>query len=351
MEILFYLSNGTCASKLPNNNNLFFIKEMKRVENGSSTFYYEGDQILYDIDSLCVSLYDLFQIKIFKTRDYYQNLDLLPYGIIHAGLDSDCDISKEKFERYFSEKLFSEPIDSKKSCQKQTIENLEELNDLKYQYAYNADCQCLINTLQELILSSNDSFVGFYKLLCTIPGQVDFVDDYYAINNQGRLAFNMLYSLIIQVYSILDIMTKIVYELEHLKESYKTYHKLSSQKILYGDKKRLLIDVKGTVFEKCRTLSIFENLRNEIIHNATWEMHSKVFFKMDGNNVIDRTIYFPDFTKEGTLVTYKNRKRFFAQGKKVNKELPKLYTEVLNRIYFTLNKILLNQNNRNKFYR
>jgi hypothetical protein len=99
------------------------------------------------------------------------------------------------------------------------------------------------------------------------------------------------------------------------------------------------MDTQGTVFESCRTTSIIENLRNELVHNATWEMNPKVFFATAVGKVTERCIYLPDFTAEGTLVTFNNRKRFFADGKKVNEELPALYFDLMQRVSTTLYKI------------
>lgn len=115
--------------------------------------------------------------------------------------------------------------------------------------------------------------------------------------------------------------------------------------MVYGGKKHLRMNVAGTIFEKCRTVSIIENLRNELVHNATWEMNPKIFITSQDGKIVERHIFLPDFTEEGTLVTYKNRKRFFANGNKVNEELPRLYFDILQRTYVTLTKFLNMINN------
>ena len=81
------------------------------------------------------------------------------------------------------------------------------------------------------------------------------------------------------------------------------------------------------------------NLRNELIHNATWEMNPKIFFKVQNNKLTEKCIYMPDFSKEGNLITYKNRKRFYAQGKRLNEELPKIYFDILKRILITIQRM------------
>ena len=43
---------------------------------------------------------------------------------------------------------------------------------MKYMYAYVADCQCLINTLQQLLVGTYFSFVNFYKSLCNVKSLI-----------------------------------------------------------------------------------------------------------------------------------------------------------------------------------
>lgn len=331
----FYLSNGTTASEPPAEG-VFFIQENREIDYYHSRYSYQGDRIVYAVLDHCVKLYDLFQNKIFTQPDeYYKYIDMVPIGLMSAGLDSDVDIPRQYFERYFTEGIYADLI-KQESISEDLAAMISEIDRLKYRYAYVADCQSLTGTLQELILATNDSFIGFYKLLCNVPETDGLEGTYFALNSEGRLAFNMLHSLIIQVYSILDITTKIVYELEHLKECTNKYEKLASKGKLFGDKKDLTLDKTGTIFEKCRAISIFENLRNELIHNATWEMYPKVFFIKENGKLTERVIHFPDFNEDGNLVTYKNRKRFFADGKRVNEELPLLYLEVMQRLYKTV---------------
>ena len=173
------------------------------------------------------------------------------------------------------------------------------------------------------------------------PSMISSANAYCAMGPDSRMVYSFLYSFIIQTYSSFDILTKIAYELENIKPCEEGYAKLASNKILYGDKKRLHMNVAGTVFEKCRTTSIIENLRNELVHNATWEMNPKIFITSNNGVVVERHIFFPDFTDEGTIITYKNRKRFFANGNKVNEELPRLYFDILQRVHITLTKLLI----------
>lgn len=342
MEYKFILDDGISVYILPENYKGFYIQDNGKSKGFFSRFWYKGDEILYDLDALCVTLYDIFEEKIFDVNEeYLRSVYLMPQGIRRSGLDSDFGLDKDSFKRYFEKSLIElNTIEGKemKSAVKDKISNLDKM---KYKYAYLVDCQSLINTLQELLLGSNSSFIGFYKLLSEVPATIDFCDDYYSISPEGRLVYNMLYSLIIQVNSIFDILTKIVYELENIKDCTTSYKKLASNKILFGKSDMLTkINKEGTIFQKDRLVSIFKSLRNEIVHNATWEMNPKIFFKEEDSILKERCIYLPDFDSDGKLVTYVNRKRFFSDGKKVNEELPSLYLGILGRIENTLLEII-----------
>lgn len=339
MKYVFYLQNGTVADALPEEYEKFYVAENVDTNSELSRYNYPGDDIQYTLDALCVELYDTFQNAIFPSRDeYYENYDIQPQWISRAGLDSAFDMSKDETARCFStsipERMAEIGIRSEK-----LLDAYREIEKKKFRYAYTADCQSLVNTLQELILSVHSSFVGFYKHLCSLHPVPRMDGVYYECSIESRMVFSFLYNCIIQSYSIFDILTKIAYELEHLKKCESCYEKLAASKILYGDRAKLKIDPAGTIFEKCRTTSIVENLRNELVHNATWEMSPKIYILTEEGKITERHILMPDFTIENTLMTFKSRKRFFANGNKVNDELPVLYADIMRRVYATLNKL------------
>ena len=339
MKFVFYLQNGTKKEALPEGYDSFYIAENIETTSELNRYYYPGDEIQYTLDALCVELYDVFQNAIFSSRDeFYKNYDVQPQWISRAGLDSDFDMSKDETARCFSTpipvRMAELGIKNKKS-----LEIFQEIDTKKFRYAYTADCQSLVNTLQEIILGCHSSFVGFYKHLCALHTIPKMEHVYFECSPESRMVYSFLYSFFIQSYSMFDILTKIAYELEHLKTCASTYVKLAASNILYGARTDLKIDPIGTVFEKCRTTSVIENLRNELVHNATWEMNPKVFIMTEAGQIRERHILMPDFTAENTLMTFKNRKRFFAQGKKVNDELPVLYFDVMQRVYTTLERL------------
>lgn len=342
MEYIFYLQNGIKADTLPEGYDGFYVVE--RIQSASSVgkYSYAGDGIQYELDALCVELYDVFQNAVFSTQEeFYKHIEMQPQWISRAGLDSDFGMSKDILVACFS-KSIQEKIAELGVTDEKSLDIYKEIDENKFKYAYVADCQSLVNTLQELLLGCHSSIVGFYKHLCSLHEEPVMEGIYHECSLDSKMVFSFLYSFIIQSYSTFDLLTKITYEIENLKTCEASYERLASSGRLYGDKRKLKIDKGGTVFEKCKTTSIIENLRDELVHNATWEMNPKIFIRPEGGRVIERYIFFPDVTEEGTLQTYKNRKRFFFDGKKVNDVLPKLYFDVMERVYCTLYKLIQN---------
>ena len=343
MKNIFYLQSGIAVEALPDGYSDFYVAECLGATSTHSRYFFPGDNIQYDLDDLCVKLYDVFQDAIFPSRDdFYKNYGIQPQWISRAGLDSDFDMPKDDLIT-----CFSTPLQDKMTAlgikDDRCLQVYKEIDDKKFMYAYTADCQSLVNTLQELIIGCHSSLVGFYKHLCSLNDDLQMEGTSYECGPEAHMVFSFLYNFIIQSYSAFDILTKITYELEHLRPCDAAYAKLASSGILYGYRNHLKLDVTGTVFERCRTTAIIENLRDELVHNATWEMNPKIFIVTDDGLITSRHIFFPDLTAEGTLISYKNRKRFFSEGNKVNDELPGLYCDIMQRILTTLEKLCARQ--------
>ena len=343
MKNIFYLQSGIAVEVLPDGYSDFYVAEHLGATSTHSRYFFPGDNIQYNLDDLCVRLYDVFQDAIFPSRDdFYKNYGIQPQWISRAGLDSDFDMPKDDLIT-----CFSTPLQDKMAAlgikDDRCLQVYKEIDDKKFMYAYTADCQSLVNTLQELIIGCHSSLVGFYKHLCSLNDDLQMEGTSYECGPEAHMVFSFLYNFIIQSYSAFDILTKITYELEHLRPCDAAYAKLASSGILYGYRNHLNLNVAGTVFERCRTTSIIENLRDELVHNATWEMNPKIFIVTDDGSITSRHIFFPDLTAEGTLISYKNRKRFFSEGNKVNDVLPGLYYDIMQRIHTTLEKLCARQ--------
>lgn len=123
----------------------------------------------------------------------------------------------------------------------------------------------------------------------------------------------------------MDMLCKIGHELQFPEKEFTSYKKIKSVDLLWGARKKLQINnTPHTLFEKGDLVSLVESLRNEVVHNGTWELNPKIFVKFECGSPIERYMLFPDIS-QGHLATVKNRKHFFGNGMKVNEVLPKIH--------------------------
>jgi hypothetical protein len=313
---LFIYKNGSSSKSLKKNCS-FSLCSL----NGAISF--TGDEIFYQIENQCVELHQkLEEIFIINDVDLYSQ----PTWISQAGYDSDCPISSETFGELVREN--NDPMINK--------------------YLFLCDCQALVSFLQNRIISSKNLFSLFYKelhdLLPSMSGtKKDSV--YWCSGLVTENVFSVLYDLIITVYSILDQITKVAIEVQQLPTSltsFTEYPKLSSKNVLFGQRKKIKqIVIKDSVFEFNDEIKIFEILRNELIHNSTWEANPKVFFEIKNSRIIEKFIFMPDIVGGRSIATNHNRKRFFASKNKINLELPKMCFSFWKRVKISLENIIL----------
>ncbi len=292
-------------------NDSFFIEELYEGE-----FVFKGDDILYELESNCIELYDTFQDLLFPdTELYYKEQTFMPIWTYSGGLDSDSGIDKLFFEKM---------LNAQKS-------------DKLHRHIYLADCQAMIIAIQDRILFIKWAFIEFYKCLSKLQGKAINGDGVIWVSGQNTTTiFSNLYNVFITSYSTLDLMTKIAFEIQNIRNDFSNYPKLASSTILFGAKKKIKnINFKETVFENCEVINTIVNIRNELIHNGSWEKNPKVFMAFEDDKVVNKWILFPD-SENGNIDTYKNRKRFFGNGDKINDRLPYIVLDIFKRLNETL---------------
>ncbi|WP_374099026.1 hypothetical protein PGK76_008280 [Riemerella anatipestifer] len=253
-----------------------------------------------------------------------QNLYNLPLTIAHSygGVDAEIKVSKQEFEKW---------VNSQKS-------------DVTHKILFYYDFQNLVGSLQNLISESRFLFCDFYKtlninsfMLSSNPMNQDIL--MFASGQLVTNIFSKINHLFINLASQLDFLTKITFELENLPKDFLEYPKLKSNKILYGDFKRIKsLTFDNTLFDKTDDIKLIICLRNEIIHNASFENIPKVYQQFKQNKMVEKFIYVPDFTN-GNFDTFKNRNRFFNNEVKLNEILPKLITDFWSKMETTIDKI------------
>lgn len=290
--------------------------------NYPDRYIYPNDSIKYELDNELVSLYDTLQFLYFEDNDnYYNDIYSLPIWVQSAGQNSDFNIDANHFLQLISNK------------------NNILIPDL-FKHLYLVDCQFLVGTIQNLLSSMEDAFIKYYITLSKLN-----IDDapFHSLNDiiwnsseTSRCTASLLETYFTKAYSVLDIICKIYYELQNPNDNFSSYKKIKSAKILWGDRHRLEInDTKDTLFEQCDFIRVIESLRNEAVHNGTWELNPKIYIQFKNGLIKERFMLFPDM-KDGRLTTIKNRKHFFSKNTKVNNIFPMIHLEFKKRLLNTI---------------
>ncbi len=319
-KISFYNTNGISSDKPKES---FWVSEWQ--DNFSIS---QGDNTS-DLDFKLNSLSHKVADSIFgSVQNFYSKLPYLTTVHSFGGIDAEMIISKTEFEKWVS---------SEKS---------EETHKVLYYY----DFQNLTGSLQNLIQESRHLLCDFYKtlnensfMLTKNPLEANML--MFASGRNVTNIFSKINHLFINLSSQLDFITKIAYELERLPDNFGHYPKFKSSNILYGDLRKIkAFNFSQTVFEKGETIKLIISLRNEIIHNASFENIPKVYQVFSNNELIEKFILIPDHT-DGIFHSYKNRNRFFSSDMKLNEQLPGLVTEFWRKMEMTIDKISISAGN------
>lgn len=287
----------------------------------NNNFSIISDDNTGEIDIKLITLSHKVANKLFGS---IQKLYSLPLNIAHsyAGVDAEFKVSKEEFEKW---------VISLKS---------EQTHKILFYY----DFQNLVGSLQNLVQESRFLFCNFFKtlnensfMLSEKPMKPNIL--MFASGQLVTNIFSTINHLFINLASQLDFITKIAVELENLPSDFTDYPKLKSKGILYGDLKKIkTITFENTLFDKTDDLKLILSLRNEIVHNASFENIPKVYQVFIDNVMVEKFIYIPDVTN-GNFDTFKNRNRFFNNEIKLNEELPKLISDFWKKLETTIDKL------------
>lgn len=314
-----YYQNGTWAEvrHILSDDKVFAIQHDKR--NGEDLIFYQGDNLFREIGQELIFLYDKFVNLYFPDFESYdKGISKLPTGLLLGGQNSDIPITKEGFLNYVE---WSFPC----------------LGESLYRHLYVEDCQYLISTVQDLLESVEYCFVQYYVQIAQIECPIFCSEEVFTISSQKSMELVFfLETFFTKLYSILDLMAKLVYEFENLIECFSGITKLKSSDKTWGVRKHLGINnLVGTIFEDCEIIRQIESLRNEAVHNGAWEFRPRVFMIKEADRIVERYMIFPDF-EEGRLATVKNRRHFFSEGTKVNDVLISIHNEFYQRLLSTL---------------
>jgi hypothetical protein len=295
------------------------------------TFYYYDElggwninsgELYFEINDEIISLYYLFQESIMENVEYDVISKCMPIFVGDSGLNSDCPTSRDNFQFFLNE-----------------FKNFPEI----YRFLYLHDCDHLIQSLSVCCEEIKNICGEFYLTLNS--GTFFEINDYsdgvrFTCSSDTTKLMSYINFIFIRLYSVLDYIVKICFELENPPKDFNNYNKMCSKNKLFGDKKRLRINnTKNTLFEECDFITMIETIRNHIIHDGIIDIRPKGYERYVDGVIVERFILFPDM-KNGRFEHYVNRKLFYGGEDKINLRLPSIINEFNTRLINTIKVIL-----------
>lgn len=288
--------------------------------------------LISKIDDEIICLVDNTRNRVFTDIDISCIPCDIPRWILDAGHAQECCMEKSVFEKLVK----------------------ENNNYVTNKYLYFQDCDALLFALQNRFTIVRTLIEEVYKQLSRHADMEEGTFNAAIIADDTSIHTHAcLNSLIINLASSCDIMTKVAFELEAIPSlDFSKYPKKVSANILYGKCTNLPDALKqpNTYFAQPRPVAIkrIETLRDELIHNGSLDYFYNVYSVMLEEEFLEFVLC-PDMDSDGQFVSYNGRKKFYSKDcKTFNEELPLMVSDVLILALNTLQ--LLNSHYSTPFY-
>lgn len=298
----------------------FYVYEIATRDGLFDSFEYIQEQIGSSVNNLR----DLVIERLFGTASaYYSIIQVFPIGLIEGGLDSELSFDRGSFSSFISCFSFEEA----------------------YRLVYLQDLNFLIDSFvetHERAISSLRTALFLLTDINLIKCESDGV--YIVSSSDSRGVMREVESFVIRLYSSLDILSRLLCELQKLQnvpDTFKSFRKIPSDKsALYSRyrKRSPYAGDKGLIFYDFSEAAYLEDLRNEVIHNRAFESAAKCYVRLEEGVIKERFFLLPDSEGNGRIAKWNSRSRFYSQEKKGNQYLPQLYLEISARMVRTLRR-------------
>ena len=270
---------------------------------------FDSVEILRDFSNRLVDLERLIQIKLFGSNEqWYMLQGMIPIAFSAGGLRQDFFFSKEVFVQSYNDSNFD--------------------SELKNKIIYYFDLMSLFEGLNTRIVSSCERFLAAEhemsvtlqtlskrKALCK---NEEFV--YYGLFSR-RVEY-VYVDLIISLHSVLDILTKIGFEITRIPCHFCKPVKMISNKKFFDH----IREIDTSLWPELNTCTLFNNanaykeltfLRNEVVHKSLLSDNIGIYYGKETNEVNNEALeyaccYIWDIEPEGNPSRWVNRSRFFG---------------------------------------
>lgn len=314
--------NGIPTDQPPELGTTFFIRDPQ------GAWYPNQSNLVYEIESCCLKLYDLFATKVFGDISIFHAFSKsCPEFLVTSGMNSESTLSKGEFEELL---------------------NRLPTNEYTYRALYLYDCFKLVSGLQECskeVMQLQGEFYYSFNFEEFFYPKIEEPDGTrYVTSPVVTKLYAMLGFIYIHLHSLLDYTTKLVFEIEKIKTNFDSYPRLASKNTMYSHKKNTSLDnVSNTIFESCSFINEIEAIRNHVIHNGLLDDLPKAYKVIVQGNCVEKFILLPDRNENGRFESYKNRNLFYSREYKINEKLPAIISEFQNRLVNTLELLLERQ--------
>ena len=295
----------------------FYVYKIATGDGLFDSFEYIQEQI----ESSVNNLRDLVIERLFGTASaYYSIIRVFPIGLIEGGLDPESSFDRDSFNSYISCFSFEEA----------------------YRLVYLQDLNYLIDSFVETHERAISSLrTAFFLLADVNPIGCKSSGAHIVSSPDSHGMMREVESFVIRLYSSLDILSRLLCELQNVPDTFESFRKIpSDKKALYSAyrRKSLYADDRDLIFCDFSEVAYLEDLRNEIVHNRAFESAAKCYVRLEEGVIKERFFLRPDSDISGRVAKWKGRSRFYSQEKKGNRYLPQLYLEISARTVRTLRR-------------
>lgn len=342
MAFQLFNMNGVLAKNLQDIHDIYYILKKNDEVYESNINLYKKEVFRHSSVYLDLFLNRLFGGKLdiyhYLEHKYFLNIQKSKY-YTNAGLGGESLMPMKGFSDFIDNQINDDPIASREDI-------------IKYMYCI--EIQALVADFEKLIIQSEESIYIFYEKFNnpTIFKSHDTKEGLTTIYSmESRFINTILETIIIKSTSILDYLSKFVFEVENTPKAFNEYPKRASLDYNHGktklDQKKESLKISWTEKDRLNTIFdenlgeifILKQLRNQIIHDGFLDVDNTIYENKINGVLEERFILMPDF--EGhNLTKYKGRKLFYSQDKKINLELPKLIETLMAATLQTLNVML-----------
>lgn len=342
MENQLFNINGIIGENLQDIHHKYYIIKKDNETYESNIKFYKDEIFKYSSTYLDMFINKIFQKKSDTYRyleyKYFLNIQKSKY-YTNAGLGGESIMSMKAFSNFIDNEINNDPLASREDI-------------IKYMYCL--EIQALVADFEKLIIQSEESIYIFYEsfnnpIIFKSHETKEGLTTIYSI--ESRFINTILENIIIKSTSILDYLSKFVFEVENVPQIFNEYperksldynhgktklnQKNGSLKISWTEKDRI-----NTIFdENNEEIFILKRLRNQIIHDGFLDVDNTIYENKINGILKERFILMPDFNGKN-LTKYKGRKLFYSQDKKINLELPILIEMLMSTTLQTLNVLL-----------